>query len=328
MLDWTLTAGPLPIIVLVLAAAGLGWLLFTDRGAHWWSRRVPIAIGVGLLLMIAVVILVQDIWRPFPDALPLAANVAVFLTGTAVTLAILQRVSWPKRVVSVLAVVLVAVGGGSLVNNHFADYLTVRQLLGLPPTDQVDFNDIPRPSDTTAPTTTRNQKATPNPTTTSTGPMPAQGSVTETAIPGTKSGFPARDATIYLPPAYGRSASPLPVLVMMAGQPGSPQDWLNGGQLPQIMDAYAAQHDGLGPVVAIVDQLGTGSKDPMCLDGTFGNAFSYLSVDVPDWLSTNLVVDTDHRHWAVGGLSAGGTCSTAAGGRCSRRLRQLHRPVR
>ena len=36
--------------------------------------------------------------------------------------------------------------------------------------------------------------------------------------------------------------------------------------------------------------------------------FTYLTVDVPEWIRTNLGVDPDHRHWAAGGLSAGGTC--------------------
>ena len=299
MLDWTLTTGPLPIIVLVLAAAGFGWLLFVDRGDHWWSRRVPIAVGVGLLVMVATVLFVDQVWKPFPDPLPTIASLAVILIAFAVALAALQRVSWRRRIVSGVAVLVVALAGGSLVNNYFSDYLTVRELLGLPAADQVDFDSIVKPGQSTGPAASD---------TTTSGPMPSAGEVTSVAIPGPKSGFVARDAVIYLPPAYGRTSRPLPVLPMMAGQPGAPDDWMHGPQLSVTLDAYAAAHGGLAPVVVVADQLGAPTANPLCVDSPNGKVFTYLTVDVPEWIRSNLGVDPDHRHWAAGGLSAGGTC--------------------
>src|SRR3546814_3201783 len=56
--------------------------------------------------------------------------------------------------------------------------------------------------------------------------MPSNGVVTEAAIPGNVSGFDARPATLYLPPAYlADPRAELPVLVLVAGEPGSPSDW-------------------------------------------------------------------------------------------------------
>lgn len=39
---------------------------------------------------------------------------------------------------------------------------------------------------------------------------------------------------------------------------------------------------------------------PPCVDSHLGNAATYLSVDVPDWIRTHPQVDPDPRAWAVG----------------------------
>jgi S-formylglutathione hydrolase FrmB len=95
----------------------------------------------------------------------------------------------------------------------------------------------------------------------------------------------------------------------MAGQPGGPQDWLDGGQLAQRMDTYAAAHSGLAPVVVVVDQLGDPLRDPLGMNSALGRVETYLAVDVPTWVRATLQVDPDTATWAIGGLSNGGTCS-------------------
>ncbi|WP_407812297.1 alpha/beta hydrolase-fold protein, partial [Staphylococcus aureus] len=91
-------------------------------------------------------------------------------------------------------------------------------------------------------------------------------------IAGTVSGFSARDAEIYLPPAYFTNPRPeLPVLVLLAGQPGAPEDWLQGGRLVQTMDTYAAAHSGLAPVVVVADGTGSELANPLCVDSQLGN---------------------------------------------------------
>lgn len=138
----------------------------------------------------------------------------------------------------------------------------------------------------------------------------AAGVVTTTAIPGARSGFRARPAWIYLPPAYQSTPRPLlPVVVLVAGQPGTPRDWFDGGQLNQILDRYAAAHDGLAPVVVVPDALGSQLANPLCVDSPAGNAFTYLAQDVPEWIDRTLQADPDRTHWAVGGVSAGATCA-------------------
>jgi S-formylglutathione hydrolase FrmB len=75
------------------------------------------------------------------------------------------------------------------------------------------------------------------------------------------------------------------------------------------MDAFAAGHDGLAPVIVMVDQLGSALANPLCTDSRLGNAFTYLSVDVPAWIRQTLQVELRPSGWAIGGFSNGGTCA-------------------
>ncbi|MFZ2174821.1 MAG: alpha/beta hydrolase-fold protein, partial [Rhodococcus sp. (in: high G+C Gram-positive bacteria)] len=139
---------------------------------------------------------------------------------------------------------------------------------------------------------------------------PAAGVVTEVEIPGVRSGFAARPAVLYLPPAYLTSPrAVLPVMVMIAGQPGGPEDWFTGGRLGSTVDEYAARHHGLAPVVVVVDALGSADANPLCKDSALGNDATYLAHDVPEWIENTLQVSRDPAQWAVGGFSYGGTCS-------------------
>ncbi len=114
---------------------------------------------------------------------------------------------------------------------------------------------------------------------------------------------------MYLPASYDTGAEDLPVLVLLTGQPGHVVDWIEGGRLVQTMDAFAARHGGAAPVIVVADGLGDTEANPMCMDSDLGNAATYLSVDVPQWIRSNFRVSADPRAWAVGGYSYGGTCA-------------------
>ena len=146
--------------------------------------------------------------------------------------------------------------------------------------------------------------------------MPTAGRLLHVTIPATRSHFTARDALLYLPPAALTAAPPhLPVVVLLSGQSrgAGPADLQTGGHIEETMDALAALHRGLAPIVVVPDQLGPESANPMCVDGPLGNSRTYLLHDVPAWVTTHLRVQSGAGAWTIGGFSQGGTCAIQLG---------------
>lgn len=286
-------------------------MLVARRNGRWAMFGIPAAIAATVALTGIAAVLIERVWRPFPDPLP---HAVYGWSATAVLAIVLLVLRWPFRhrdrrrvpaaVGLAVAAGLVVVAAAGQINLSFDAYPTVRSALGMSDFRTVSLADAQSRAATTVTGTPLSSRWSPPPD------MPATGAVISTPIPAATSGFPARGARIYLPPAYFTDPRPeLPVLVLLAGQPGSPDDWLIGGRLTRTMDAFAAAHDGLAPVVVVADGTGGQFANPLCVDSRLGNAASYLTVDVPAWVKQNLQVDPDPRAWAVGGLSYGGTCA-------------------
>ncbi|MFJ4295539.1 alpha/beta hydrolase [Curtobacterium sp. NPDC089689] len=146
--------------------------------------------------------------------------------------------------------------------------------------------------------------------------MPTQGRLLHETIPATTSHFAARQALVYLPPAALTADPPhLPVDVLLSGQSkgAGPNDVQSGGHIEETMDALATVDRGLAPIVVVPDQLGPQSANPMCVDGKLGNSRTYLTKDVPAWITSHLKVQTAASAWTIGGFSQGGTCAIQLG---------------
>ncbi|MCI4659114.1 alpha/beta hydrolase [Cryobacterium zhongshanensis] len=137
--------------------------------------------------------------------------------------------------------------------------------------------------------------------------LPSTGSFGSVRIPATVSGFSARDAEVYLPPAALVPDAPaLPFVLMMMGQPGDP----DAGPIASVLDAFAAAHNGLAPIVLVADQLGDPDVDSLCLNtAEYGQVETYLERDVLDWARGNLNIQTGRDSWTVAGFSNGGQCA-------------------
>ncbi|TVT24861.1 esterase [Amycolatopsis rhizosphaerae] len=308
VLDWSLVYGVLPA---VLSGFGVlaGVLLLARRRRTWWLRVVPLLAGAAAVVTLASAWVVDVAWRPFPDPVPwrVVAWCGVGVFAIALAIASFPGTRWWRRGGAVAAAVLVLLTCAVKINAYYGQFPTLRTVFGLPSADQVAFADnaawvaspfLPQPGkamlDGWVPP----------------ADMPGHGAVSQVRIPPAVSGFAARDAYVYLPPAYLTAHRPLlPVLVLLHGQPGAPVDWIDGGRLGDMMDGFASAHHGLAPVVVVADDTGTELGNPLCLDSRLGNSESYLTVDVPDWIKKTLQVDQDSRHWAVAGFSYGGTCS-------------------
>ncbi len=295
--------------VLLATVLGVGALLVVTLGRdrRWYRRRLPWAVLAGVAATTAATLYANLVWHPFPDPLP--AVVVVWVGLTLVTLAVaLAHRRWRTRSAGVAAALLVAVCGAAHVNASFGTYPTLAAAFGEPLPGQVDSAAVlgrqvvaaDLPAD--LPLARSWQPS---------ATLPAAGEVTTAVIPGRVSGFRARPAWIYLPPAYFATPRPLlPVLVLLSGQPGEPRNWFDGSHVPEIMNAWAARHGGLAPVVVVPDWIGTATANPLCVDSAAGgDDYTYLTRDVPDWIQNELEVDPRPTRWAVGGLSAGATCA-------------------
>lgn len=306
MLDHPISTGIVPFAALLLGIGSFGFLLI-GRGSGWWRRRVPIALITGIGLTAAFAWSANHVWHPFADPVPGTAVLWIGLSVSALGLAVARRKPWLNRVAAVAMAFVIALCGAVQMNAELGTYPTMRAALDAPEPGQVPSAQALTANAELAPGSTDEPLIQ---TWVPPAGLPTAGQVTSAPIPGTVSGFTAGDAWIYLPPAYQTTPrAVLPVLILLSGQPGEPRNWVDGGQLAQTMDAYAAAHHGLAPVVVVPDWLGSEDANPMCVDSPEGNDFTYLTVDVRNWILGNLQVDRDPAEWAVGGLSAGATCS-------------------
>lgn len=294
-------------VTAVLALA----VLAVRRGVPGWPRRAALAALVGVVAASALMGGVLDVLEEVPGEVTWEARAWIAYLGLMLALAVLTlaRARLRRRLVVVPAVVAAVVAAAVGVNATFGILTTVGALIGKPSTRLLEASELPRPLPSTGPETP------------SAGPladrwvppagMPAVGQRSTVSIPGAVSGFPARPAGLYLPPAALVPNPPrLPVIVFMMGFFGTPETTYIGDAL----DKLAAQHRGLAPIVVVADQQADPGNDTLCRDTTtLGRAETYINVDVTTWIKANLRVSADRRHWTVGGYSMGGLCAMRFG---------------
>jgi S-formylglutathione hydrolase FrmB len=327
-LDWSLIAGPLPIILLVSALLALAWLVagrnaprrsFLRRGAHeesaggaasvrWLAICVPLIVIAAGGVIALLTWLINNVWQPFPDSLPFTIVLWSWMALAGMVLAFARQPllrTWPRRAAAIAAAVLVSAAAANQVNGYFQAYPSLRVALA----PWLDSKPV-----FTRTVNVREVVAKPGHALASIWHpppgMPKTGTLYQVDIPGVTSGFAARPGYIYLPPAYLAIPRPqLPVLVLLAGQPGDPRAWLDSGRIEAMMGGFAKRHNGLAPVVVMPDDLGSEFANPMCLNSRLGNVQTYLTVDVPNWITSHLQVRPPEQGWAIGGFSQGGTCA-------------------
>ncbi|TAM71367.1 MAG: hypothetical protein EPN48_02015 [Microbacteriaceae bacterium] len=291
----------------VLAALLFVYLL-ARRPHRGWVITAVTAVALGVAIGWLVTWLVSDVWDVFGLPLTTVVRAWVVMTFAGVFLAVVNliRTRWWRKLLAVLSIIVFLTAAAAAINIDFGAYRNLKDAFGItpyPPLASRYLNGQVGPVDPTLAQTWHPPAG-----------MPSKGKLGTVDIPATTSGFNARAASVYLPPAALVSSAPkLPVMVMFSGQPGTPADLFTSGHLQGILDAYAATHHGLAPIVVAPDQLGNPLSNPMCVDSSLGQSASYLTVDVPHWITSHLNVAGGPQQWAVGGYSQGGTCALQFG---------------
>lgn len=311
MPDW-LSSTPIEtvrtLVVVYAVAAALVLVLVSPFGVvarrrpRWYAVLGGAALA-GALLGWALVWWLGDVQDVFGVQLSTVVHVAgaLLVAGLAVAVVNLARTRWWRKALAIVAVPAVLAAGGLMINEDFAYYPTLGDVVGDTGVGALVAGGLQagaRPlHDWRAP-----------------ADMPASGVLGTVTIPGTLSHFHARKAWVWLPPAaLVRHPPRLPVVIGLSGQPGQPSDLFLAGHLDTAMDAIAKAHHGVAPILVVPDQLGSASSNPMCVDSKLGRVATYLTVDVRHWILAHEPVSPDRRSWTIAGFSEGGTCAIQLG---------------
>ena len=303
VLDTVIITPSFLLLWTVISLVLLAFLLLKKWRFRWFvlavaAVAVGAALGLGILWYCVYVDnnfgepLLPDVWFWFPAALAAILLAVVNLRGGR----------WWRSVTAVISVLVFVATAAFQINASYGLNPTLGSLLNINTASPVHI--APK-----ADWREYNPKEPLYKTWVAPVGMPAQGlrGKTPVQIPARHSGFPARWASLYLPPAARVKNPPLlPFVLMMMGQPGSPSPIGIG----DVADAFAKKHHGLAPIVLIVDQLGDPTQDPLCLDGPLGKVETYVMKDVLPWARANLPIMQDRKHWSFLGYSNGGVCAS------------------
>jgi S-formylglutathione hydrolase FrmB len=204
-----------------------------------------------------------------------------------------------RRLGSVLSVFFATLMALLLINQHYQYYPTLGALFGVNAQDQISVEQLEA---------IRARAAREHG-----GAIPTIGFTIEIDIPGKKSGFHARRAQVWVPPAWIASRkAQLPLIVLLPGIPGAPQDWTRAAYADQTARRFADQHGGKAPLIVMPDQNGSLSNDTECVNSPLGNAETYVTVDVLHFMRTHFGANLQKHgrpNVAIAGLSEGGMCA-------------------
>ncbi|MBC7302428.1 MAG: hypothetical protein H5T78_15975 [Nocardia sp.] len=121
--DLSLLAGWLPVVSTVLGAVGAAWLLIAHT-RRYVTTIMPIMVLTAAVLIMALYLFVEEVWRPFSDPIAVSVYVLIGIAVAAVLLVvprILVRRTVGAGLVTVLAAIVVLVAVGVRINRAAAD---------------------------------------------------------------------------------------------------------------------------------------------------------------------------------------------------------------
>jgi len=139
-----------------------------------------------------------------------------------------------------------------------------------------------------------------------------QGYLMRLTVAGQRSGI-TRTVYVYLPPQYFQPAYRayrFPVIELIHGQPGVPQDWITVVGVTRAFDRLLRDRLAQPAVLVMPDANGGDRISLQCLNQVGGpQDLTYLAVDLPAQIARALRVARPGPAWAVAGYSEGGFCA-------------------
>ena len=277
-------------------------------GKHLLHLLIQIGVAtISFFVGGAIAWLVSDVFLVFGVSLGWLVILSIAcgfgLIGFAVTAVVLSK--GIKRLIAIISIILTLLSTSLRVDMVYGEYTTLGSIFGLGNFPKLEVN---KQKSATASIKEWNELGMQN----KLPKIPDKGILRSAYIPNTYSNFHARIANVYLPPAALVKNPPrLPVMVMLSGQPGSPNHFFAASNIANTLDEYAKYHNGLAPIVVSPDQNGATTHNSLCADThVYGKAETYLTVDVPRWIKNHLPASKDPSMWMIGGFSQGGTCAT------------------
>ena len=118
---------------------------------------------------------------------------------------------------------------------------------------------------------------------------------------------------VYLPPQYfqpGYQTYRFPVIELIHGQPGKPEDWITVVGVTGTYDHLLEERLARPAVVVMPDANGGARISLQCLNQVGGpQDLTYLAVDLPNQIARTLRVQRPGPAWGVAGYSEGGFCA-------------------
>ena len=291
----SLISGPTPIIIVAL---GLGATVLSLRWKdEVWKQQLLYGLPITLALVGLIALLVDGL-ALIPYQFPNSYYLWVGLVVLALVMGIIgwRRFRNWRRAMSVLSVLLSAAMAWTLINKEYQYYPTLGSLFGVNAQNQVS----PKELQAIRARARRDHG----------GALPTHGFTIQIAIPGKHSHFVARDAFVWVPPAWvANEKAKLPVIELLIGTPGEPSDWTRAAMADVTAQQFAAAHNGMAPIIVMPDENGSFSGDTECVDSARGNAETYITVDVPTFMRTHFNAKPGKGSITIAGLSEGGMCA-------------------
>jgi len=133
------------------------------------------------------------------------------------------------------------------------------------------------------------------------------GGIVNLPVDGVVSGFGRHDVLIDLPPQYfTEPTARFPVVYLLHGSPGRPEDWLRAARLLQTGRAI----DAVRPMIFVMPPMSRGwLDDSECVNSRRERIETWLVADVLPTVDRLLRTTAKREDRAVVGMSAGGYCA-------------------